>query len=213
MSAVIIGYNQPTYIKKMVNQLEKYTNDIIIIDNCSTYTPLLEYYKEYKYTLLRQNKNYGHEVYKNIFMDKVVGPIYILTDPDIEFNKNLPNNFIEELVNISNYYQAERVGFALLYNTNDIRNECIHQGKSITNLESVNWIYKFLYKDYEIYSGKIETTTCLINRNNKGDHYRIAGNYTCKHKPWHKNFEKEMPYEEYYNYLNNNISTIYWKIK
>ena len=64
ITAVIIGFNQYTYIKNMVKQLEKYTNDIVIIDNNSTHPELIDYYKnDYKYTLLKMDKNYGYKVY------------------------------------------------------------------------------------------------------------------------------------------------------
>ena len=214
MPCVIIGYNQLTYIKLMVTQLEKYTNDIIIIDNNSSYSPLIEYYRsEYKYTLLKQKENYGHKVYEKNFMNKIVGDMYILTDPDIEFNKEMPDNWIESLVKISNYFQAEKTGLALLYDAPDIRTDCICFGKNIYDWESQYWIYKFYYKNFEIYSAALDTSTCLVNKQNKNSgHYRVAGNFLAKHLPWHKNFEKNIPKDEYDCYLKNNISSNYFKL-
>ena len=214
MSCVIIGFNQPTYIKKMVEQLERYTNDIIIIDNNSDFKPLLDYYKnDYKYTLLKMKSNMGHKVYEKPFIEKIVGDIFILTDPDLEFNKNLPNNFIEDMINISNYYQAEKVGFALLYDAPDIRTDVKAFGKSIKEWEKQYWTYKYYYPGFknDIWSAAIDTTFCLINKQNKGGHYRIAGDYLCKHLPWHNGFEKIIPKDEYDHYLKNNVSTNYWK--
>ena len=214
MTCVIIGYNQPTYIKKMVKQLEPYTNDIVIIDNNSNFGPLLEYYEnEYKYTLLKMKSNLGHKVYEKVFMDKIIGDIFILTDPDLEFNKNLPTNFIENMINISNYYQAEKVGFALLYDAPDIRTDVMAFGKSIKEWEKKYWTFKYYYPGFEndIWSAAIDTTFCLVNKQNKGGHYRIAGNYLCKHLPWHIGFEKEIPTIEFENYTKNNVSTNYWR--
>jgi hypothetical protein len=212
MTCVIIGYNQPTYIKKMVKQLEKYTNDIVIIDNDSNFKPLIEYYeKEYPYTLLKMKSNLGHKVYEKSFMEKIIGDVFILTDPDLEFNKNLPDNFIENIIEISTYYQAEKVGFALLYDAPDIRTDIKAFGKSIKEWEKQYWTYKFYYPDHEIWSAALDTTFCLINKQNKGGHYRIAGNYLCKHLPWHNGFEKQIPKDEFDNYMNKNVSTNYWK--
>ena len=71
--AVIIGYNQLSFIRNMVKQLEKYTSDIIVIDNKSTYQPLLDYYqKEFQYTLLNQKENYGYKVYTRDAIQKLV---------------------------------------------------------------------------------------------------------------------------------------------
>ena len=212
MSCIIIGFNQPTYIKKMVTQLEKYKTDIIIIDNNSDFKPLLDYYKnDYKYTLLKMKTNIGHKVYEKSFMEKIIGDIFIVTDPDLEFNKYLPSNFIENMINISNYFQAEKVGFALEYKANNIRKDIKAFGKSIEEWEKQYWTTSFFYPNHEIWSAAIDTTFCLINKQNKGGHYRIAGNYLCKHLPWYIGFEKEIPIDEYNYYLKNNISTNYWK--
>jgi hypothetical protein len=142
MTLVIIGFNQYTYIKNMVEQLEKYTNDIVIIDNNSTFPELLKYYEnEYKYNLIKMDKNYGHKVYEKSFINYIIGDIYFLTDPDLEFNKNLPDNFIEKMIDISSYYEAEKVGFALLIDSDDIRNDIKSFGKSI-----IDFTYDNLWK-------------------------------------------------------------------
>ncbi len=212
MTAVIISFNQYTYVSKMVKQLEKYTNDIVVIDNNSTFPKLLDYYKnEYKYSLIKMDNNYGHKVYDKSIFNKIFGDIYILTDPDLEFNENLPDNFINELINISNYFQAEKVGFALLIDSLDIRQDITAFGKSILDWEKQYWTYKLYYPNHEIYNAALDTTFCLINKQNKGGHYRVAGNYTCKHLPWHEKFEKELVRGEYEYYLKNNVSTNYWK--
>ena len=212
MSVIIIGYNQYTYIKNMVSQLEKYTTDIIIIDNCSTYPKLLEYYeKEYKYTLLKMDKNYGHSVYNKNFINRIIGDIYILTDPDIEFNENLPSTFIIDMINILTHFEAERIGFALEINSPFIRSDCKSFGKTIVEWEKQYWIYKLYYSNFEIYNAAVDTTFCLVNKKNKGGHYRVAGNFIAKHLPWYIDFDKKLCIGEYEYYLNNNISTNYWK--
>jgi hypothetical protein len=115
------------------------------------------------------------------------------------------------MINISNYYEAEKVGFALLIDSNDIRNDITSFGKSIKDFEKQYWVCKFYYPNHELYSAAIDTTFCLVNKQNKGGHYRIAGDYTCKHLPWHKDFDKELVKGEYEFYIKNNISTNYWK--
>src|SRR4029077_171325 len=123
---------QYTFIKNMVKQLERYTSDINLIDNSSDYQPLLDYYEnEYHYTLLKQKINHGHYVYLQEFIQKLAGDVYILTDPDLQFNPKLPDNFVEDFFNISNYYGAEKVGFALLINSDDIRTDIFFHGHTI----------------------------------------------------------------------------------
>lgn len=66
---IIINFNQLFYLQKLVNfAISRGFKKIIIIDNVSTYPPLLEYYKEIrsKVTIERMDKNYGHMVFFEI---------------------------------------------------------------------------------------------------------------------------------------------------
>jgi hypothetical protein len=38
---------------------------------------------------------------------------YIITDPDLKFNPNIPSNFIEILASLSDKYKTSKIGFAL----------------------------------------------------------------------------------------------------
>jgi len=216
MSAVVIGYNQYTFIKNMVEQLEKYTSDIIVIDNASSYQPLLNYYANaFKYTILKQKENYGHNVYRADRIQKIVGDLYLLTDPDLQFNANLPENFIREFIDIMNYFQASRVGFALFINSDDIRTDVTFSGRSIKEWESQFWQKPLIYPPIprmELYNADIDTTFCLVNRKFQGHHIRVAGDYTCFHIPWHNNFQCQLDEGEYQSYLINNISTNWFKV-
>jgi len=215
MTAVVIGYNQYTFIKNMVGQLEKYTSDIVVIDNASTYQPLLDYYaNDFKYTLLKQKVNDGPGVYSQGRIQKIVGDLYILTDPDLQFNPNLPENFIREFIDIMNEFGASRVGFALFIDSDDIRTDITFNGRSIKDWESQFWQNQLIYSpnpNIELYNASIDTTFCLINRRLKYPHIRVAGDYTCFHIPWYKNFQHLLAKGEYQSYLNNNISTNWFK--
>ena len=211
ITAVIIGYNQYSYIKNMVSQLEKYTKDIVIIDNNSNYQPLIDYYNnEFKYSLLKQNKNYGHSVYMNNFVKNITGDVFILTDPDLQFNQKLPSNFIHDLINISNYFSSQKVGFALLIDSDDIREDV-----KIKEWESQFWQHRLSYPpnpNLKLYLADIDTTFCLYNRKHNGNCIRIAGDYTCIHIPWHMNFQNDLEENEYESYLDGNISTNWFKL-
>ena len=200
----------------MVAQLEKYTSDIIVIDNQSTYPPLLEWYeKEFKFTLLKQNKNFGHLVYKHGPIQNLVGDLYILTDPDLLFNPSLPDNFIEELINISNYFQSNKVGFALFIDSDEIRDDVFYHGLTIKSWESQFWVNKLSYSikpELELFHADIDTTFCLINRRLRNYPVRVAGQYTCIHIPWLKGFQNSLIEGEYESYLQNNISTSWFRV-
>lgn len=211
ISIVIIGYNQYTYIKNMVEQVEKFTNDIIIVDNQSSYQPLLDYYKnDFKYTVLKKNYNYGYIVYHQKFVQDLVGDIYIITDPDLKFNPKLPSNFLNDFIEISNHFEANRVGFALLIDTDDIREDTTCYGQSIQIWEKRFWLNKVIYPknpNLELYHASLDTTFCLVNRRFKNEHIRVAGDYTCIHIPWHKNFKQQLQEGEYEYYVRGNNSS------
>lgn len=213
MTALIIGYNQITYIKDMVKQLEKYTSDIVVVDNASDFPPLLNYYaNDFKYTLLRQKTNRGHTVFEDDSIQKLMGDIYILTDPDLKFNPDLPDTFIKDLVDISNYYNSFRTGFALCIDADDLRTDINISG------EKNFWKNRLIYPPnpfIELYRAELDTTFSLVNRRNHyrpgcGGGIRIAGNFTCIHRPWHKNYRDELEAGEFESYCKNNISGSYF---
>jgi hypothetical protein len=212
LPAVIIGYNQVTYIKNMVDQLKKYTSDIIVIDNHSTFPPLLDYYRDhFHYTLLNMDTNHGYLVYQNECVQKLVGDIYLLTDPDLQFNCQLPPLFIADLLGISNYFEAGRVGFALSIDSMDLRTDVHFAGHTIKDWESQFWTQKLDYppcEHMELYSAPIDTTFCLVNKNFSDQHsIRVAGDYTCLHLPWYKDFRTLLEEGEYESYTQNNQSS------
>ncbi len=210
--AVIIGYNLVSYIRNMVNQLKKYTSDIIVIDNNSTFPPLLDYYHdEFNYTLIKMNDNYGYRIYEHEAIQKLLGDIYILTDPDLQFNDNLPDNFISDFIDISNYFESGRVGFALSIDSDDMRTDVYHEGYTIIDWEIKFWQERLNYppcQHMELYSAPVDTTFCLINKKFCNERpIRVAGDYTCLHLPWYKNHRAFLQPGEYESYLHNNWST------
>jgi len=211
----VIGYNQYTFIKNIVKQLEKYTSDITVIDNNSGFQPLLDYYKnEYRYTLLKQKINYGHNVYSQKFIQRLAGDLYVLTDPDLQFNPMLPDNFMEDMIDISNHYRANKVGFALLIDSDDIRTDVTFSGHTIKEWESRFWVDRLYYPakpKLELYRAAIDTTFCLINRKFNDPSIRVAGDFTCMHIPWHQNFQKNLEKGESESYMKNNISSYWFK--
>ena len=215
---VIIAYETHTFIKQFVEQATKYFNKIIIIDNNSQYPVLLDYYNQLeasdpnKFTIHRLPVNHGHIIYqKNIVP---LPPVYCLSDPDIEFNKALPANFLAELYRLSTTYHAYKVGFALEMDVENFIKDDTFRAK-IKQAESGFWttVVETLNGTDPVYTGLIDTTFCLVNTNNKSRGYlgpglRVAGNYTSKHLPWYDGYIKNnMPLEEFNYWKQKNKSS------
>jgi len=210
----IISYNQYTFVKSMVEQLLNYSSNIYIIDNKSTYPPLVNYLKsiEDKVNILYMDKNYGHTVYMRDEIIKLCGDKYIITDPDLLLNPNLPQNFIDILSELSDQYEINRIGFALDI-TNNINTNLIlgnsYNNKNVIEWESQFWENRINNSNYELYNAAIDTTFVLINKkyNYQYTGIRVAGNFTCTHIPWLNNYDTILLDGELDYYRNNNISS------
>ena len=211
----------------MVEQLKKYNHPIILLDNFSKYKPLFEYYKEIKSELKNKieirllKKNYGNTVY--LALKHTLPSVYILTDPDIELNKNMPINFAETLFNLSNKYKMYKIGLALSVKNKDSFLDCNSPNSSKTIYEYNAELWKSPIKDstYQLYDAFVDTTFCLVNSKFRPRQFdlpkdymsstrpaiRIAGNFTAKHLPWYKKSLSEIPKNQLGMYVRNSKSS------
>lgn len=215
---VVICWNNYFFVKNFVNQLKRYKNPIILLDNNSNYQPLLDYYKDIKKELGERieirllEENYGHLVYMTL--KDTLPDIYILSDPDLELNQNMPENFAEILLNISNSHKIYKVGAALSLDDADDFIPCANynHGKNIRDWESKFWTNRISNDEYELYSADTDTTFCLVNNNyysgNEYDSIRISGNFKVRHLPWYNDYiKKNISQDEIDNWKKNNKSS------
>ncbi len=190
---IIISFNQLEHLKNLVSfLLDRNFTNIVIVDNCSTYGPLLDYFETIKdkVTLERQASNLGYRVFFNSpeLIEKYTKGYYIITDPDILPNPKLPENFLKSFISElgNNFNKVTKVGFAL--NLQNIPDFYPNKDKVI------HWEEKY-WKDEikpEIYNADIDTTLALYKplypkRFKNVNYYkalRFAGNYTCEHMGW-----------------------------
>jgi len=190
---------------------------IYVIDNKSTFKPLIDYLKSIEtiVTVLYQDKNYGHKVYERDDIIALGGDKYVVTDPDLGLNSNLPANFLEIMSELSDRCKTNKIGFALDLTTNIDMNRRLdsRNGKTIKEHESRFWTDRVDDPNYELYRADIDTTFALINKKYYkkgflGNSIRIAGDFTAVHKPWLMKYEDEQLPGENENYLSaGNIST------
>ena len=219
---LICSYNRYHFLKKLVTQLNKLKIIPIIIDNNSKQKKLLDYYKNKRFRnnfyLLKLNKNYGPNViYKN-FIFKNLPRYFAYTDPDIEINKNIKENFLEILKDYSEKYQIQKVGFAIndknLKNINirigarNKKNEIIEKVISLKTAMKKN--RKIIESNPKVFKSKIDTTFALYNKKfikkNKLEAISIGDDFTCKHLPWEKNYN--LPKTEHNEYVDSKLKNI-----
>lgn len=209
----IISFNRLSYVKQMVEWLEKFKfTNINIIDNNSSYPPLIQYLKSINHKVHYMEKNYGHKVFwvSGKFDDVIKSSCYIVSDPDIAANDNLDPEFIKEFYRLlGEYPNITKVGFALEKN-NLPENE---ENKIVRKWEAQFWEHR-IDDRLEIYRANIDTTFALYRRGKlKTDTpvfysaIRIAGDFTAKHLPWYKwnSFTEEDQY--YFDHANSKTAS------
>lgn len=216
---IIINFNQLFYLKQLVDfLLKRGFENIVIIDNLSTYPPLLEYYKTIKPKVKVEymSKNFGHKVFfESEMLQKKYGKgYYVLTDSDIVPNINLPNDFMTILLQYLDMYfrVVNKVGFAL--KIDDIPNEFPLKDKVI-KWEQQFWNFNL---SENIYKADIDTTLALYKPSfptffNNIDFYRgvrIAGNFEAKHGGWYKDVNNLTDEEKYYILTASSVSS--WNV-
>ncbi|QOW10880.1 hypothetical protein Q73A0000_11190 [Kaistella flava (ex Peng et al. 2021)] len=217
---IIINFNQLYYLKQLINFLQKRDfSNIVIIDNASSYKPLLEYYRKIKDKVVVESleNNLGHDVFfKNKKLQKKYGKgFYFLTDSDIIPNEKLPDDFATTMLNyLFKYYKrVNKVGFAI--DTQNIPD--YYPLKEKVNIwEKRYWLAEI---EKEVYFANIDTTFALYKPKYPKTFFklfdfmtglRLAGNFTCKHGGWYidpKNLTEE---NRYYIQTANKSSS--WKL-
>lgn len=211
---IIISFNQLFYLKQLIDFLKKcnYTN-IVIIDNNSTYKPLLNYFEtiDSSVTIHRLNENYGHRVFwerKEMF-DKYSKGYYAITDADIVPNKDCPDDFILHFKRILDRNNTiTKVGFSL--KIDDLPEGYPNKQKVI------NWEKKFWNQinEYGDYLADIDTTFALYRPGSfdiemffKG--IRTKKPYEAMHGGWYLDKNNLTDEQKYYFKTANSSSS--WK--
>ena len=194
----VIGYNNYTFVKNTIDQfIQMNIHKIIIIDNASFYPKLIEYYdvidnKQFGKTnvkIIRMDKNYGHCVFYHEDIWKQLPKYFVLTDPDLQYNQNMPQNFLQILAAYT------------------VKNKC----KSALDLKSnpSELDNSICYEPYKKYT---DTTFSLYNKkyNYKGKHFdAMVFNkiFDCVHIPWILNFKEKLQDDEYEYMINGNVAS------
>ena len=212
---IINNFNRLDSMKKLIDCLEKrgYTN-IFIIDNLSTYPPLLEYYNTCRYTVFHLDKNIGMTaLWKSGIYKKFRNDFFVYTDSDIVPIEECPDDFLLFfLETLKKYKQAQKVGFSL--KIDDLPDYYAMKEDVIL------WEKQFFERkrDEFLYWAPIDTTFALYRPHGKRRHayfqiemYRTAFPYMARHLPWY--IDSTNPDEENRYYISQTLSKTSWSNK
>jgi hypothetical protein len=168
---IIPVFNQLTYLQNLINWWKWYypENPIFIVDNRSTYAPLLEFYKDVKVEvhIYPENKFIPNmtDFIKRFINGKY--EFYVISDPDIMPHPATPPNFLEIWKNYIETHKFHRVGFNLI--TKDLplflnEREMIigNESELLRGKEAV------AFGGFTGYKAPIDTTFCLYSTKNGG---------------------------------------------
>lgn len=198
---IINNYNQLTYLKSLLDALEKrgYTN-IHILDNASSYPPLIEFYAQCRYPVYKLAKNIGYKaLWETDIFKKFRRSYYVYTDPDVVPIDECPPNFIEYFFDLlGKYKKAQKVGFSL--KTDDLP-DCFHSKEKV-----INWEQKILRKTVgeNVYDAPIDTTFALYRPFSSGEanfvelNLRTGFPYQARHLPWYSDSDNLTDEQKYY---------------
>lgn len=202
---IINNRNRYVCLKKLIKALEDrgYKN-IYIIDNNSTYPPLLDYYeKEYAYKLIKLDQNVGHlSLWRTGLIKQFRNNYFVYTDPDVIPIDDCPADFLAYFLDILKKYPfVEKVGFALRI---DDLPDTFNKKNDVILWESQFWTKQIKEGDCVLYKAQIDTTFALYRPwyieggYLSSPHIRTGFPYIAKHLPWYndtRNLDKE---EQYY---------------
>ena len=206
-------------LKKLVDWLlDAGYRNIVILDNDSTYPPLLKYYAEIdknpRVKIITLGKNFG---YKALWDSRVleylhIATPYVYTDPDVLPAENCPKDVVRRLFEIlSAHREIRKVGLGLIFDdvTFYDRENCIAteadlnaRGRIDANLTYANVDTTFaLYSNLRSYSLRFSL--------------RTLGDLRCRHLPWYFDYDNLPDDEKYYleHADRNSVTTVREKIR
>lgn len=202
---IINNFNRLTYLKCLIDRLERagYTN-IYIIDNASTYQPLLDYYVNTPYHVYRLNQNVGYlSLWQTGIYKQFRNHYFVYTDSDVVPDEMCPDDFLVHFYRLMRRYpRASKVGFSLRI---DNLPDYFPHKEQVLQWESRFW-QSPLPKEKAVpaYRAAIDTTFALYRPNVRGGAYyhdfmiRTGEPYTACHLPWYSNPESMSAEDKYY---------------
>lgn len=214
---IINNRNRLTYLRKLIISLEirGYYN-IIILDNDSTFEPLLKYYNnECKYKVYFLGGNLGHlALWKTDLFNDYKYNFYVYTDSDLEIINECPEDFIKQiLIEMKLNKQIQKIGLSL-------RTDNLPDAYKLKD-EVINWENKFYQKKYKkndtFYIAQVDTTFAVYRPfayGGSSDHHltlRTSYPLMVSHLPWYVD-SNSMTYEDTF-YIKNASSSTFWTKK
>lgn len=188
---IINNFNRLEFLQRQVDWLKSCGHhNIHIIDNCSSYYPLLRYYKKVPATVYFLHENKGHEaLWRTHMYQRFSRSFYIYTDPDLLPCDETPTDFVDYFFDVLDRYpNINKVGFGL--KTDDLP-DCF-----LKKNEVIAWEKQFYVNEVEkgLFKSNIDTTFSLYRPGVMfqcwNSTLRTGSPYLLRHMPWYEDSNK-----------------------
>lgn len=185
VTVVINNRNLVTWPKAMVDRIEHFSSlaEIIVVDNGSTYPPVLEWYSGLRHRVVRA-ANLGHrapwspEINREIHTD-----LYVVSDPDLDLAET-PLDCLEHLARcLALFPQARKIGLGLAVSGIPPASPYFEH---VASVERPVWELPLL--GGLIRKAPVDTTFAIYHKKLMNE-YRVTGAradapYVARHIPW-----------------------------
>lgn len=182
---VIISHNQLAYLRELLNWLATSGHQrISILDNASTFEPLVAFLDNCPHEVIRLRSNQGHtSPWDSGLAYRFEGP-FIVTDPDVLPDLGCPPDAVEHFQELLLRYPAfDKAGFGLL--VDDIP-ECYPHRSVVRRWEAPFWERAV---EPGVFTAHIDTTFALHRPGTpykKTEALRTGPPYVARHLPWYR---------------------------
>lgn len=191
---IICNFNRLEYLRETLKSLmNKGYNNLYVLDNKSTYQPLLEFYeKDCPCPVLRLNENYGHKaLWDSGAVKDFDKDFFVYTDPDLVFKDDCPEDIVLFMLNVlKRHPRVDKIAASL--EISDIPEEYPLKEKVLQNEQ------RFFEKmKYGCYVADVDTTFAMYYPFSSAAFHeedftlRTPRPYMMKHLPWYRVGESE----------------------
>jgi hypothetical protein len=167
-----------TDLQKLVSWLEKAGHErIVLLDNDSSYEPLLDYLKASQHTVVHLGVNHGSQ---SLWVAGMVpDERFVFTDPDILPTDDCPLDLVEHLAELQQHYNVDKAGVG--FYLDDVPE----------SMPSLEWERILMADDKQIapgvYSSPVDTTFAVYRAGAPFTHsaVRTGAPYLCRHSSWY----------------------------
>ncbi len=155
---------------------------IVILDNASTYPPLLDFYDRTQHRVIRLGANLGpRALWRSRAWSEFRGGFYVLTDPDVVPDDQCPFDAVGLFLDtLRKYPDVVKVGFGLRI---DDLPSCYASRDEVIRWESRFWTDP---RDETFYRAEIDTTFAMYRPwRRMGPCLRSGPPYLARHLPWY----------------------------